>query len=28
MREKEAGIKPDPERDAFMKAIAMAGQEV
>uniref|UniRef100_A0A5B7ABS0 Putative pleiotropic drug resistance protein 2-like n=1 Tax=Davidia involucrata TaxID=16924 RepID=A0A5B7ABS0_DAVIN len=26
-REKEAGIKPDPEIDAFMKAIAMAGQE-
>ncbi|MBA0658476.1 hypothetical protein Goklo_010679 [Gossypium klotzschianum] len=25
-REKEAGIKPDPEIDAFMKAIAMAGQ--
>ncbi|XP_010651917.2 pleiotropic drug resistance protein 2 [Vitis vinifera] len=26
-REKEAGIKPDPEIDAFMKATAMAGQE-
>ncbi|KAL5743166.1 hypothetical protein ACOSP7_029898 [Xanthoceras sorbifolium] len=26
-REKEAGIKPDPEIDAFMKAIAVAGQE-
>ncbi|KAJ6331383.1 hypothetical protein OIU76_009872 [Salix suchowensis] len=26
-REKEAGIKPDPEIDAFMKAIAMSGQE-
>lgn len=26
-REREAGIKPDPEIDAFMKAIAMAGQE-
>ncbi|XP_034688607.1 pleiotropic drug resistance protein 2-like [Vitis riparia] len=26
-REKEAGIKPDPEFDAFMKATAMAGQE-
>ncbi|THF97891.1 hypothetical protein TEA_021901 [Camellia sinensis var. sinensis] len=26
-REKNAGIKPDPEIDAFMKAIAMAGQE-
>ena len=26
-REKEAGIKPDPEIDAFMKAIAMEGQE-
>ncbi|GKV37528.1 hypothetical protein SLEP1_g45550 [Rubroshorea leprosula] len=26
-REKEAGIKPDPEIDAFMKAISMAGQE-
>lgn len=25
-REKEAGIKPDPEIDAFMKATAMAGQ--
>lgn len=25
-REKEAGIKPDPEIDAFMKAISMAGQ--
>nr|POE70490.1 pleiotropic drug resistance protein 2 [Quercus suber] len=26
-REKEAGIQPDPEIDAFMKATAMAGQE-
>ncbi|XWS11666.1 hypothetical protein CRYUN_Cryun37aG0018900 [Craigia yunnanensis] len=26
-REKEAGIKPDPEVDAFMKATAVAGQE-
>ncbi|KAL4332228.1 hypothetical protein GQ457_07G032970 [Hibiscus cannabinus] len=26
-REKEAGIKPDPEIDAFMKATAMAGQQ-
>lgn len=26
-REKEAGIKPDAEIDAFMKATAMAGQE-
>ncbi|KAI5666595.1 hypothetical protein M9H77_16448 [Catharanthus roseus] len=26
-REKEAGIKPDPELDAFMKATAMVGQE-
>ncbi|KAM7463815.1 hypothetical protein LguiA_031936 [Lonicera macranthoides] len=26
-REKDAGIKPDPEIDAFMKATAMAGQE-
>ena len=26
-REKEAGIKPDPEIDAFMKAIVLAGQE-
>lgn len=26
-REKQAGIKPDPEIDAFMKAIAMPGQE-
>ncbi|XP_010244008.1 PREDICTED: pleiotropic drug resistance protein 2-like isoform X2 [Nelumbo nucifera] len=26
-REKQAGIKPDPEIDAFMKATAMAGQE-
>ncbi|KAJ6913473.1 pleiotropic drug resistance protein 2-like [Populus alba x Populus x berolinensis] len=26
-REKEAGIKPDPEIDAFMKATAMSGQE-
>lgn len=26
-REKEAGIKPDPEIDAFMKATAMVGQE-
>ncbi|KAE8710896.1 Pleiotropic drug resistance protein 2 [Hibiscus syriacus] len=26
-REKEAGIKPDPEIDAFMKATAMAGQK-
>ncbi|XP_049354854.1 pleiotropic drug resistance protein 2-like [Solanum verrucosum] len=26
-REKELGIKPDPEIDAFMKAIAVAGQE-
>ncbi|XWS66293.1 hypothetical protein CRYUN_Cryun05aG0187100 [Craigia yunnanensis] len=26
-REKQAGIKPDPEIDAFMKATAMAGQK-
>lgn len=26
-REKNAGIKPDPEIDAFMKATAMAGQD-
>ncbi|GMN39377.1 hypothetical protein TIFTF001_008607 [Ficus carica] len=26
-REKQAGIKPDPEIDAFMKATAMSGQE-
>lgn len=26
-REKEAGIKPDPEIDAFMKATAQTGQE-
>ncbi|KAH9617937.1 hypothetical protein KSS87_004826 [Heliosperma pusillum] len=26
-REKQAGIKPDPDIDAFMKAIAMPGQE-
>ncbi|KAG5533074.1 hypothetical protein RHGRI_027341 [Rhododendron griersonianum] len=26
-REKESGIKPDPEIDAFMKATAMAGQQ-
>ncbi|KAI4304728.1 hypothetical protein MLD38_040203 [Melastoma candidum] len=26
-RERKAGIKPDPEIDAFMKATAMAGQE-
>uniref|UniRef100_A0A5B7A802 Putative pleiotropic drug resistance protein 2-like n=1 Tax=Davidia involucrata TaxID=16924 RepID=A0A5B7A802_DAVIN len=26
-REKEAGVKPDPEIDAFMKATAVAGQE-
>ena len=26
-REREAGIKPDPEIDAFMKNTAMAGQE-
>ncbi|KAL3523636.1 hypothetical protein ACH5RR_016470 [Cinchona calisaya] len=26
-REKDAGIKPDPEIDAFMKAIAVEGQE-
>ncbi|XP_028756830.1 pleiotropic drug resistance protein 2 isoform X1 [Neltuma alba] len=26
-REKEAGIKPDPEVDAFMKAVSMSGQE-
>lgn len=26
-REKEAGIKPDSEIDAYMKATAMAGQE-
>ncbi|XP_059646739.1 pleiotropic drug resistance protein 2-like [Cornus florida] len=26
-REKQAGIKPDPEIDAYMKAIAMAGQK-
>ncbi|KAK3043568.1 hypothetical protein RJ639_002147 [Escallonia herrerae] len=26
-REKEAGLKPDPEIDAFMKATAMAGQK-
>ena len=25
-REKQAGIKPDPEIDAFMKATAIAGQ--
>lgn len=25
-REREAGIKPDPEIDAFMKAIALSGQ--
>lgn len=25
-REKEAGIKPDPEIDAFMKAISVSGQ--
>ncbi|XP_056164531.1 pleiotropic drug resistance protein 2-like [Syzygium oleosum] len=27
-REKESGIKPDPEIDAFMKATAVAGQEM
>lgn len=26
-REREAGIKPDPEIDAFMKATAVPGQE-
>lgn len=26
--EKEAGIEPDPEINAFMKATAMAGQEI
>lgn len=26
-REKEAGIKPDPEVDAFMKGIAISGQK-
>lgn len=26
-REKEAGIKPDPQIDAFMKAISVPGQE-
>ena len=26
-KEKEAGIKPDPEIDAFMKATAIQGQE-
>lgn len=26
-REKDASIKPDPEIDAFMKAIAVAGQK-
>lgn len=26
-REKQAGIKPDPEMDAFMKATTMKGQE-
>jgi len=26
-REKQAGIKPDPDIDAFMKATAMRGQE-
>lgn len=26
-REKDAGIKPDPEIDAFMKSIAVAGQK-
>ena len=26
-REKEAGINPDPEIDAFMKAVAVAGQK-
>ena len=26
-REKQEGVKPDPEIDAFMKATAMAGQE-
>jgi len=26
-REKQAGIKPDPEIDAFMKAISVQGQE-
>lgn len=26
-REIEAGIKPDPEIDAFMKAISMSGQK-
>lgn len=26
-REKQSGIKPDPEIDAFMKATAITGQE-
>jgi hypothetical protein len=26
-REKDSGIKPDPEIDAFMKATSMSGQE-
>jgi len=26
-REKDAGIKPDPEIDAFMKAVALSGQK-
>lgn len=26
-REKQEGVKPDPEIDAFMKATAMEGQE-
>lgn len=26
-REKEAGIKPDPEIDAYMKATSLAGQK-
>jgi hypothetical protein len=26
-RERDAGIKPDPEIDAFMKAIALSGQK-
>jgi len=26
-REKEEGIKPDPKIDAFMKSIAISGQE-
>ena len=26
-RERQAGIKPDPEIDTFMKATAMSGQE-